>query len=84
MDDKKKKCKRILIKQGYATQDDANYFTMRILEDYSQITKAIINRFPYLIIDEAQDLSEIQMEILNILIKNGNVVNFKSYFFAKF
>ena len=71
LDDKKKKCKRILIKQGYATQDDANYFTMRILEDYSQITKAIINRFPYLIIDEAQDLSEIQMEILNILIKNG-------------
>lgn len=66
-----KKCKKDLIQKGYATQEDANYFTMRILNEYPQITKALITKFPYLIIDEAQDLSEIQMEIINILIKNG-------------
>ena len=70
-DYKMKKCKKDLIKEGYATQEDANYFTMRILYEYPQITKALINKFPYLIIDEAQDLSEIQMEIVNILIENG-------------
>ena len=64
-------CKKRLIRKGYATQDDANYFSMRILEKFPEIARAIINKFPYLIIDEAQDLSEIQMEILNILIKNG-------------
>jgi len=69
--EKMEKCKRDLIKEGYATQEDANYFTMRILNEFPQITRALINKFPYLIIDEAQDLSEIQMEIVNILIKNG-------------
>lgn len=69
--EKMRECKKDLIKKGYATQEDANYFTMSILNEYPQITKAFINKFPYLIIDEAQDLSEIQMEIINILIKNG-------------
>lgn len=69
--DEMKECKKELIQEGYATQEDANYFTMRILDDYPQITKALIDKFPYLIIDEAQDLSEIQMEIVNILIENG-------------
>lgn len=66
-----KNCKRKLVRKGYATQEDANYFTMRILGEFPQITRALIKKFPYLIIDEAQDLSEIQMEIVNILIKNG-------------
>lgn len=66
-----KKCKEDLIKKGYATQEDANYYAMQILDEFPQITNALINKFPYLIIDEAQDLSEIQMEIVDILIKNG-------------
>lgn len=69
--DKIRECKKKLIRKGYASQEDANYFTMCILNEYPQITRALINKFPYLIIDEAQDLSEIQMEILNILIENG-------------
>ncbi|MDD2438432.1 MULTISPECIES: ATP-dependent helicase [Bacteroidales] len=58
-------------KAGYATQNDANFFAMKILEKYPQIAKAIAVRFPYLIVDEAQDTSDIQMKIIDILIENG-------------
>jgi len=58
-------------KAGYATQSDANYFAMKILETYPSIAKAVALRFPYLIVDEAQDTSDIQMRIIDLLIENG-------------
>jgi superfamily I DNA/RNA helicase len=63
--------KKNINKGGYATQSDANYFAMRILEEFPQIAKVISLRFPYLIVDEAQDTSEIQMRIIDLLIENG-------------
>lgn len=63
--------KKNINKGGYATQSDANYFAMRILEGFPQIAKAIAFRFPYLIVDEAQDTSDIQMRIIDLLIENG-------------
>ena len=63
--------KRRLIKAGYAIQDDANYFAMKVLEAYPNVAKSIILRFPSFMIDEAQDTSEIQMRIIDILIENG-------------
>ncbi|PKP43281.1 MAG: hypothetical protein CVT93_01500 [Bacteroidetes bacterium HGW-Bacteroidetes-10] len=63
--------KKNINKGGYATQSDANYFAMKIIEAFPQIAKAIALRFPYLIIDEAQDTSEIQMRIIDLLIENG-------------
>jgi len=63
--------KNRLIKAGYANQSDANYFAMRILEQYPQIAKSVALRFPFLIVDEAQDTSEIQMKIIDLLIQNG-------------
>jgi len=63
--------KKNINKGGFATQSDANYFAMKILEDFPQIAKAIALRYPYLIVDEAQDTSEIQMRIIDILIANG-------------
>ncbi|WP_010503062.1 ATP-dependent helicase [Paenibacillus elgii] len=58
-------------RQGYATQADANYFSLKILDKYPYIARSIAMRFPELIIDEAQDTSEIQMGIINKLIENG-------------
>jgi len=58
-------------RQGYACQHDANYFAMRILEKYPQIARALVNRFPEIILDEAQDTSEVQMRILDLLCDNG-------------
>lgn len=66
-----KENKKKFNKMGYANQEDANYFTKEILINYPKITRSIVNRFPYLIVDEAQDLSEIQMKIIDILIDNG-------------
>jgi len=58
-------------KAGYPNQDDANNFGMRILETYPNVAKAIIHRFPLFMVDEAQDTSEIQMRIIDLLIDNG-------------
>ncbi|MCH8305082.1 MAG: ATP-dependent helicase [Candidatus Marinimicrobia bacterium] len=65
------KAQKDLNKRGFASQSDSNYFSMRILENYTQIAKAITNRFPIIIIDEAQDTSDIQMKIIDILLENG-------------
>jgi len=67
-------CKRVkeqLYRNGYTTQLDANYFAMRILEKYNTIAKALVYRFPVLMLDEAQDTSEVQMKIIDLLIDNG-------------
>jgi superfamily I DNA/RNA helicase len=63
--------KNRLNKAGYATQQDANYFAMKVLETYPSIAKAIALRFPFLIVDEAQDTSDIQMRVIDLLIANG-------------
>jgi superfamily I DNA/RNA helicase len=65
------KIKKELNKEGNATQLDANYFALRILKDFPAITKALVKRFPVFLIDEAQDTSNIQMMILDILLGNG-------------
>jgi UvrD/REP helicase N-terminal domain/UvrD-like helicase C-terminal domain len=56
---------------GRATQSDANYFAMKILEDHPTIAEALANRFPVVMVDEAQDTSRIQMRILDILAEKG-------------
>jgi superfamily I DNA/RNA helicase len=63
--------KKSLLKAGYAIQHDADFFAMKVLEDYPQIASAIVHRYPALIIDEAQDTSTVQMKILMSLIQHG-------------
>lgn len=58
-------------KAGYATQPDANYYAMKVLENYPAIAKALSLRFPVFIVDEAQDTSDIQMRIIDLLIAQG-------------
>lgn len=63
--------KKSLLRTGYAIQHDADFFAMRILEDYPQLASALVQRFPVLIIDEAQDTSAVQMKIIESLIQQG-------------
>lgn len=65
------KMKNELLEKGYATQNDSNYFAMKILEENEFIAKSLVKRFPYIIVDEAQDTSDVQMRIIDILIDNG-------------
>ncbi|MGO9118955.1 MAG: UvrD-helicase domain-containing protein [Desulfomonilaceae bacterium] len=63
--------KLIFHRRGYATQSDANYFALRLLKEYPVLVKAIVARFPVLMIDEAQDTSSVQMAVLDTLIDGG-------------
>jgi len=63
--------KNVLLNSGYANQHDANYFALKILKTYPEIAKVLASRFPVLLIDEAQDTTEIQMAIIDELSKSG-------------
>ncbi len=63
--------KERLIRKGYANRADAHYYALKVLENHENILNLLINRFPYIILDEAQDTSDIQMQILNKLTENG-------------
>lgn len=63
--------KQNLLNNGICTQSDANYYTLQILKKYPLIAENIAIRFPVFIIDEAQDTTDIQMEIINQLVANG-------------
>lgn len=56
---------------GKAHQADANYFSEKILKRYPIISQNLVKRFPIIIIDEAQDTTEVQMSLINTLDKCG-------------
>ena len=60
-----------LFKQGFATQNDANYIALKVLESYPMIAANVARKFNYFLIDEAQDTDEVTMEIINLLVDNG-------------
>ncbi|MCQ6960111.1 UvrD-helicase domain-containing protein [Mucilaginibacter aquariorum] len=59
------------INNGYLNNDDSTYIAYKLLKKHPQISKSLIARFPYMIIDEAQDTSEIQYAILDLLASAG-------------
>jgi superfamily I DNA/RNA helicase len=56
---------------GYFTQRDATYFSNYILKLKPDITSLLARRYPYVIIDEAQDSSDISMAMIDQLMENG-------------
>ena len=59
--------KVIHFRSGKANQADANYIAYKILTKYPVIAKNIAQKFPILIVDEAQDTTAIQMALIDIL-----------------
>lgn len=54
--------------------DDQLVYAYRILRKYPQILKKIHNRYSYICVDEAQDTSKIQHEIISLLAQgSGNI-----------
>lgn len=45
------------LEKGYINSSDALWIACNILENHPEITHAIVKRFPYIIVDEAQDNS---------------------------
>ncbi len=55
----------------HINRKDANYFSLRLLEKYPLILKSLSGKYFHLIIDEAQDTTEIQMKIIEHLDRAG-------------
>lgn len=70
----KKPCERAketLLKSSILSCKEATLFAIEILKNNPDVLKLIASRFPYFIVDEAQDTSKEQMELLNLLFDGG-------------
>lgn len=66
-----KAIKTMQINMGLLKTSDSAFFAYYILMQYPRIARYLATKFPYLIIDEAQDTSEIQHSILEMLYNAG-------------
>jgi DNA helicase-2/ATP-dependent DNA helicase PcrA len=56
-----RKVKRRLLRDGYVTFDDAMFVALAILRKHPELAAAVARRFDELLLDEAQDTSELQL-----------------------
>lgn len=63
---------KLKLSRGFINSQDASFIGCYILYKYEDIAKALAKRFPYLIIDEAQDTSEIHHKIFDKLKSCGS------------
>lgn len=62
---------KIKKKHGVILNSDSAYFAFTLLRDIPRIGELLIKRFPFILIDEAQDNSDIQHNIFDIMISAG-------------
>jgi superfamily I DNA/RNA helicase len=58
---------------GYATQREVPALSIRLLKKHPEIASEIAYRFPVIMVDEAQDTSREQMEIIELLGNKGAI-----------
>ena len=63
--------KRSLLKKGIVIQREVASLSLRLLHKHPQIATELAYRFPVIIVDEAQDTSQEQMDILDCLAQAG-------------
>ena len=63
-------------KAGFYTFQDIELLSFYILNQKSEIAKKLAKRFPFIIIDECQDLSPSQILLLDVLKDNGCIIHF--------
>lgn len=68
--------KKRFLKAGLATYADAEFLCYYLLKNTPTILENVVKRFPIIIIDECQDLSNNQLEILKLLNQKGSVIHF--------
>lgn len=68
--------KRKFLKAGFTTYADAEFLCYYLLKNNTSILENIVKRFPIIVIDECQDLSNNQLEILKLLIQKGSIIHF--------
>jgi DNA helicase-2/ATP-dependent DNA helicase PcrA len=68
--------KKKFLGAGLSTYADAEFLCYYLLKNNANILNLFVKRFPFLIIDECQDLSNNQLEILHLLVEKGTIVHF--------
>lgn len=68
--------KKLFWKGGFATYQDIEVICYMCLSRYPEFAHNLSCRFPLILIDECQDLSWIQLKIIEILIKAGTTFHF--------
>jgi DNA helicase-2/ATP-dependent DNA helicase PcrA len=71
-----KENKKKFLKAGFATYADAEFLCYYLLKRNEAILESVVKRFPIIVIDECQDLSNNQLEILRLLNQKGAVIHF--------
>jgi len=60
-------------RNGRVSFDDAMYWALRVLKDHPRLAAAVASRFNELLVDEAQDTSELQLACLRALCDTGKL-----------
>lgn len=60
------KWKKFIVKKGYIDQQDVIFLSYLILNKYEHIRKAISSRFPYILVDEFQDVTFYQDKVFSL------------------
>jgi len=68
--------KKQFFKMGFMNYNDAEYLSYRVLSKNDNIARFFCKRFPVVIIDECQDLSNNQLTILRLLRDKGVSMHF--------
>jgi DNA helicase-2/ATP-dependent DNA helicase PcrA len=68
--------KKKFLSSGFATYQDIECICYELLSDRPELSRILSLRFPFIIIDECQDLSWIQMQILDRMRSQGTVLHF--------
>ena len=58
-------------RSGAYTHDLGRYWVLRILREQPDILRALVRRYPHVLVDEAQDISTEHQAILEILVSKG-------------
>lgn len=58
-------------KSGFALYEDIEYMSNLLFEQYPEIAEFLAKRFPVIFVDECQDLSYVQLELLATLCEKG-------------
>ncbi len=76
IEDEVNKVKIKFLKSGFANFEDINNIAYKILKNDSRVASLIAAKFPVIFIDECQDLSWIEIKILEKLSDSGSILHF--------
>jgi DNA helicase-2/ATP-dependent DNA helicase PcrA len=68
--------KKAFLSNGFATYQDIEHICYELLSGKSELSRILSLRFPLIIVDECQDLSWIQMQILDKIRLQGTALHF--------